>query len=317
MPIHEAIQYFITSLETQQLSPHSIRAYTQDLEQWYNKLETQKTLDQLEFRDFQTYFMCINQLKPSSLKRKRVVLHRFLEFCYKKRLCKERLYEYIDPIKAKKNQAPKEILSKEDIEKLWNYLEQEIKKKAQTLESSYEQTNYYYAIRNRLIIGLLLYTGARANEIVQLKKQDIQLETGHITLLTKGHKYNQIPIHKALKEIFMTYNDQLQVIQAKDLLQFIEGDYLFPSRVQPHTSITTRTLHDLMNKLSEILGRHIHAHLFRHTFASYCIAAHMDISTISSLISHSNPSITLSIYTHEIDAHNKEEQLKKLPSFTE
>ncbi|PHV70659.1 hypothetical protein CS063_09000 [Sporanaerobium hydrogeniformans] len=317
MLIDEAIVYFITSLETQQLSIHSIRAYSQDLNQWRAYLDAQMTLDQLSFKDFQTYFIHINTLKPSSLKRKRVVLRRFLEFCYKKRLCKERLHEYIDPIKSKKSNAPKEILSKEEIHTLWAYLEKEIETKAHTLTTSYEQFNYYYACRNKLLVALLLYTGARASEIVGLKKQDLQLKTGQITLLAKGHKYNPIPIHSSLKEAFNQYMQQLEVLQDQEIHRLLLSDYLFPSRLHPKKPITTRTLHDLMNKLSNILGRHIHAHLFRHTFASYCIAAHMDISTISSLISHSNPSITLSIYTHEIDAHNKEEQLKKLPSFTE
>ena len=91
-----------------------------------------------------------------------------------------------------------------------------------------------------------------------------------------------------------------------------ESPYLFPSKNDTMTYMATRTLHDLMKKLSKVVDRPLHAHLFRHTFASYCIAANMDISTISSLISHSNPAITLSIYTHEIDAHNKQEQIKKL-----
>ena len=106
-------------------------------------------------------------------------------------------------------------------------------------------------------------------------------------------------------KVIIKLKDKSYKLQAKSI-------YLFPSKQDEDNYMSTRTLHDLMKKLSKVLQRPIHAHLFRHTFASYCIAANMDISTISSLISHSNPSITLSIYTHEIDAHNKQEQIKKL-----
>jgi integrase len=67
-----------------------------------------------------------------------------------------------------------------------------------------------------------------------------------------------------------------------------------------------------MKKLSKVIHRAIHAHLFRHTFASYCIAANVDIATLSSMISHSNPAITLSVYTHEIQSAQKQEEIKKL-----
>ncbi|WP_054743988.1 tyrosine-type recombinase/integrase [Cellulosilyticum ruminicola] len=311
MQIEKAIFYFLESLESEQLSNHSIRAYSQDLNQfmkWTNKEE----LDMLGFEDFQDYFISIKGLKLTSIKRKRVVLHRFMKYCYRKQLCLEKLYEYIDPIKNKKTVVPKEVLTKEEIVKLFNYLNSEIARLALKKEQSYYHYLYYCAIRNRLLVSILLYTGCRAHEAVALKKQDINLIGQTILLFTKGGKYNQIPIHEDLMAAFEEYEQALETLEKDFYKQLDESIYLFPSKNNNAAYLSTRTLHDLMNKLSEVMGRHIHAHLFRHTFASYCIAANMDISTISSLISHSNPSITLSIYTHEIDAHNKQEQIKKL-----
>jgi len=162
---------------------------------------------------------------------------------------------------------------------------------------------------------MLLYTGGRANEIASIKKQAIHLEDHTLMLFTKGKKYNQIPIHAELMDALQQYHSDIACLQEDWIKDMLQSDYLFPSKSDIHSHLSTRTLHDLMKKLAPVIGRHLHAHLFRHTFASYCIAANMDISTISSLISHSNPAITLSIYTHEIDAHNKQEQIKKL-SFT-
>ena len=38
----------------------------------------------------------------------------------------------------------------------------------------------------------------------------------------------------------------------------------------------------------------------------------MNIRTLASIISHANPSITLSIYTHEINAKQKQEEIQNL-----
>lgn len=311
MQIQKAIGYFKQSLENEQLSLHTLRAYDQDLEQFYNCVQ-KEDLEDLDFEDFQEYLAEISSLKISSIKRKRVVLNRFLAFCYRKKLCTKRLHEYIDPIRSKKTAIPKEVLTKEEINHIQVFLQKERESASCNRKNEYYEHLYYCAIRNELLIAFLLYTGCRAHEAVAIKKKDIDFEKNTITLFTKGAKYNPIPIHDQLLEAFRLYEEQLETLHDETKKWLEESEYLFPSKQNASTYMATRTLHDLMKKLSKEINRPIHAHLFRHTFASYCIAANMDISTISSLISHSNPSITLSIYTHEIDAHNKQEQIKKL-----
>lgn len=311
MNIQKAIGYFKQSLGNEQLSSHTLRAYEQDLDQ-FSQCTNKEDLDELDFEDFQTYLAEISTLKLTSIKRKRVVLNRFLSFCYKKKLCKERLFEYIDPIRSKKNTVPKDVLSKEEIVQIQYFLQQECEQAAHKRESTYYEYLYYCTIRNKLLIAFLLYTGCRAHEAVAVKMSDIDFDKNTIRLFTKGAKYNVIPIHDDLKQAFEIYFSEIELLQDTFKETLKQSIYLFPSKQDSKTYMSTRTLHDLMKKLSNVINRPIHAHLFRHTFASYCIAANMDISTISSIISHSNPSITLSIYTHEIDAHNKQEQIKKL-----
>ncbi len=314
MKIQQAISYFIISLGNQQLSEHSIRAYKQDLDQFYLAV-SKEDLEQLSFEVFQNYFMQIIHLRPSSVKRKQVVLHRFLKFCYQKKLCNQKLYEFIDPIRSKKTSAPKEVLTKEEISCLFSYLTEQKEEYFLRKEHPYYEYLYYCSIRNILLISILLYTGCRAQEVVSIKKGSVSFDQNSITLFTKGKKYNQVPIHDELLNAFSSYDDAASKIQSTELAGMLQSQYLFPSRQDTNKHMAARTLHDLMKTLSKVMNRHIHAHLFRHTFASYCIAANMDISTISSLISHSNPAITLSVYTHEINAHHKQLQIKKL-SFT-
>lgn len=315
MTIQKSIHYFKASLESMQLSSHTIKAYLQDLSQWQDFVKVED-LDDLGFEVLQDYLMHLRSsgLKPTTLRRKRVVIHRFLTFCYEKRLCNEKLYDYIDPIKMRKNKAPKEVLSTEEIEELFDYIDGQVEQNQALLETSNHFDYLYYCwVRNKLLVGILLYTGCRANEVVSLKKSDINIKNNTIVLLAKGFKYNVVPIHSELLTLLADYDEQIQLLKNVEILKVInESEFMFPSRQDYKAHLSTRTLHDLMLKLSGVLGRHIHAHLFRHTFASYCIAANMDITTLSSLISHSNPAITLSIYTHEIESTQKQNEIKKL-----
>ncbi|MEF9960454.1 MAG: tyrosine-type recombinase/integrase [Niameybacter sp.] len=315
MTIQKSIHYFKVALEGMQLSPHTLKAYMQDLSQWESSLDI-TDLESITFETIQDYLITLQSqnLKPASLKRKRVVIHRFLKFCYEKRLCDQRVYEYIDPIKMRKTKAPKEILTTEEIEELIDYIEGQIEQNEKLLGTSNHFDYLYYCwVRNRLLIGILLYTGCRATEAVSIKKGDINLQSNSILLLAKGFKYNNIPIHPSLLSFLEVYKEQLEKLKNKEIQSLLNhSSYLFPSRNDVTSHLASRSLHDLMLKLSTVLGRHIHAHIFRHTFASYCIAAKMDITTLSSLISHSNPSITLSIYTHEIEASQKQNEIKKL-----
>ena len=174
-----------------------------------------------------------------------------------------------------------------------------------------EMDSLYIAYRNRLLIYILLYTGCRANEAVSIKKSDISIQNNTLGILAKGSKYNNIPIHGKLSEALKQYDKDESFLKQLGY-QHPESIYLFPSKRNKTTHLSTRTLYDLMMELSGILGRNIHAHLFRHTFASYSIASGMNVGMLASIISHSSPAITLSIYTHEIESRQKQEEMKKL-----
>jgi site-specific recombinase XerD len=319
MEIGKAITYFISSLHYEEVSQHTIRAYSQDLNQWLQSISQEEKehleLEALTFDDFQNYFMQLKKLslKSTSIRRKRVVLHRFLKFCYDKKMCMELLHTHIDSVKMKKNHKPKEVLQDHEIREMFAYLEEEQRMYKSKQDSPYYQYLYYCSIRNELIITLLLYTGCRANELVTLEKDAIHLEKNTLVILAKGSKYNEVPLHDKVREALFKYNEKSCQWKETDLGVHLEkSPYLFPSKLNHQDHLDTRSLHDLMKKLSKVIHRAIHAHLFRHTFASYCIAANVDIATLSSMISHSNPAITLSVYTHEIQSAQKQEEIKKL-----
>lgn len=57
--------------------------------------------------------------------------------------------------------------------------------------------------------------------------------------------------------------------------------------------------------------RPVNYHVLRHTFATRCIELGMDIKTLSELLGHANPTITLNIYVHS-SIERKREQIERL-----
>ena len=59
--------------------------------------------------------------------------------------------------------------------------------------------------RNKCIGYLLLYTGVRVSELVQIQISDIDRLTAQLTVRGKGGKYRQILLHKDVLEVIHAY----------------------------------------------------------------------------------------------------------------
>ena len=53
--------------------------------------------------------------------------------------------------------------------------------------------------------------------------------------------------------------------------------------------------------LRNIVGRDVHAHSLRHTYASYLISKEVDLISISKVLGHENLTITLEVYAHQLE----------------
>lgn len=159
------------------------------------------------------------------------------------------------------------------------------------LDSVY--TNYSTVKKYNLIYKLLYFTGMRVGELCGLQKKDIDTinKTIHInkTRLPNGDANSPktlsgkriIPIHTSLnnelKEYLKTVPD-------------IKSGFLFPSIYGVQSMFKTA--------LSKLELPQITLHGFRHSHVSFLISKGVDIVEISKRLGHSNPNVTLSIYSH-------------------
>lgn len=58
--------------------------------------------------------------------------------------------------------------------------------------------------------------------------------------------------------------------------------------------------------ISERSGVHVHAHLFRHTGASWLLIEGVPVNIVSQRLGHANPSVTMRIYAHALEENDQQ-----------
>lgn len=153
------------------------------------------------------------------------------------------------------------------------------------------------AVRNRLIILLMLDAGLRVGEVVQLKDNDLFIinQPVHSVVvraeISKNKKERTIPLSERLIVSINAYSD----IGWRD--SNTRGrEYCFsPSDVNNH--ITTRQVERMILKIGfASCNRRITPHMLRHTFATRLIRT-TSTRIIQTLLGHASLSST-EIYTH-------------------
>jgi site-specific recombinase XerD len=134
--------------------------------------------------------------------------------------------------------------------------------------------------KDNLMVKILFSTGARVSEFVNMKKQDINFDTGEVRIFGKGSKERIVLIGSDVIEELKVYCANLSPEQR-----------LYP--------VSTETIERHIKVLARTAGitKHITPHKLRHSFATHLNLSGTNIVTIQELLGHSNLTTT-QIYTH-------------------
>jgi len=184
----EPVQAFEEYLDADGKSPKTLESYIGDVAEFMKYLADQNVTDASQIRRAHiTAFrnnLLAKDLKPATINKKINSLSCFCTFLRKKCI----LPESENPVVPKKDRvkvatgSEKEVsaFTEEDLAKLLNRTND--KKKV--------------SLRNRLVINLLLYTGARVSEVGGIRIKDIDHVTSELQIIGKGGKY-RTSSHKA------------------------------------------------------------------------------------------------------------------------
>ncbi|MCX2682960.1 tyrosine-type recombinase/integrase [Campylobacter sp. MIT 21-1685] len=166
--------------------------------------------------------------------------------------------------------------------------EEELKKFLDAIENADFKSN---TIRNKLIIKIIIFTGIRVSEAINIKMGDVSEENDLfvIRIRAKGNKYRVVMIKKEL--IAHLFDNVAINYMSKDALLFVN------KKGTPLTqAYISRIVEQLLFKAG-IRKQKNGAHMLRHTFATMLYKKQKDLVLVQEALGHASVN-TSRIYTH-------------------
>jgi len=161
-------------------------------------------------------------------------------------------------------------------------------------------------LRDKAILELLFSTGLRVSELVNLKREDINLNKDEFSVKGKGGKWRIVFLSQMAKNWLKKYLETRTDLDPALFIRYDKGqqESLKNKIINP---LTARSIQRLIKKYAKIAGltKRITTHSLRHTFATDLLASGADLRSVQELLGHKNITTT-QVYTHITNQHLKE-----------
>ncbi len=269
----EEFKRFLKNIKN--LSDNSIKAYENDLKSFFRF--TNKKVESIVYDDLEQYIydQRMKELSTNTLIRRIASLKGFFRFLL------QRGYIKSDPTammqKMKKTKPLPKFLTESEIDRLFSVIDTSTKK----------------GLRDYTMLYLMLMTGMRVSELLNLQIEDIDFYNSYITVrMGKGRKDRIIPLNDSIKALLKEYLSKTRPKHG-----------IFDNE---NSSKSRRGVLYVIKKYCKKakIEKNITPHTFRHTFATLLLKKGENIRLVQSLLGHSNISTT-AIYLHIIDEEKK------------
>ena len=153
-------------------------------------------------------------------------------------------------------------------------------------------------------ILLCLYSGLRIGELIALQWSDIDFTKGILTVSKSCHDGKAGLIIDEPK----TATSRRVIPLPKQLLPILKGikkkshsPFVVSANGKPVSVRSYQRSFELLLKKLKIPHRGFHS--LRHTFATRALECGMDVKTLSEILGHKNPTVTLNRYAHSLMEH--------------
>ena len=269
------------------VSQHTLTAYKNDLHQFEHHVQNDagsfvlKNLDNSDIRRW-VLAMMTEKKSPTTIARKVSSLNSFFIYCLKHhQLTKNPAQGIILPKKSKRLPS---FLKKDEVERLF---------------SQEDSADDFGAIRDDLILEMLIGLGLRRAELVHLKDANIDFSNKTIKILGKRNKERIIPTYQKLIDKankYIALRDAIFPGIKNSLFLTDKGKPIYDKFVY---LLTKRRIGEVttLEKRSP--------HVLRHSYATLLLNEGADIEVLRELLGHSSLAST-QVYTH-----NTFEELRK------
>lgn len=161
-------------------------------------------------------------------------------------------------------------------------------------------------------IVLCLYTGLRIGELLALEWNDIDFSKAELTVSKTCHdSKNEDGSFCRITETPKTTHSKRVIPLPKQLLPLLRESKKSSSSTLVVSSkeakpISIRSYQRSFELLQQKIGiDHRGFHALRHTFATRAIECGMDVKSLSEILGHKNPTVTLNRYVHSLMEHKR------------
>jgi len=145
-------------------------------------------------------------------------------------------------------------------------------------------------VRESLVVTILLYTGLRVTELVNLKLKDIDLLACSLTVRCgKGGKIRDVPLRSEVNEAIKEY-----LCTKRKENKHNDSEYLFLT--QRSGKMDRDTVNKILRKIGKETRLNLYPHKFRHTFCTRLVKKGVELTTVAKLAGHANIQTTASFY---------------------
>jgi integrase/recombinase XerC len=283
----ESLNQFLQHLKYERnVSPHTLRNYESDLEQFRQFLfgiEKREDfplseIDRLTIREWMATLHAAGK-KKTSIARKLASLRTLFQFLIRE---------------GKLESNPAKMVATPKIErKLPNHLSME--DAVRFIETP--DANDDLGRRDRAILEFLYATGIRVGELVNIDLKDIDLRERMVRVFGKRRKERIVPFHAHALDALMHYLEESRPVFLNNAPESVRAANACFLNYQG-TRITTRSVGRMIDKyIKQCADVHkISPHSLRHTFATHMLDSGADLRDIQELLGHARLSTT-QIYT--------------------
>lgn len=276
--LEEVMNEFINFKKAQQCAARTMRDYTSYLTDFLQN--SHNSIDEnILNSDILDYFSSIPSTSPARFNHPYQYLNSFFNWAVQQDIIRKNPIT-ISGLKKKRDEGNIKPASIEDVKALLNSFDRSI----------------YTGLRNYVLTLVLLDTGIRTSEIVQLKNSDYDAAA------------KQIVINKTIAKTRRSRVVYLSPSTAAALNNFMKvkpkewESWLFPSR--EGLQLTSHNMTKEFNKQCKRAGVKFTPYQLRHTFATYFVQGGGDIFTLQDLMGHSDIRMTRR-YTEIDDTQKK------------
>jgi integrase/recombinase XerC len=271
--IEKAIDQFLRSLRERNASPHTIKAYTGDLDNFaaYSGSRDWCGIDHVTIRGFLSH-LYEKGLSKTSVARSLAAVRSLYRW-----LAQEGVVEQNPAALVSTPKLPKKLPRVPTIEEMNNLLNGQMPEEAAFPE------------RDRIMFELLYGCGIRNSELIGINLDDIRLSSEAILIRGKGKKERYVPFGDSVKAALSLYLPARQRLLGECRKN---SDALLINHRGGR--LTTRSVGRIIKKIAMAKGLppDVHPHTLRHAFGTHMLEEGADLRAIQEMLGHERLSTT-------------------------